>query len=442
MLGVDRVRACLARNANFPARAVSPMNHSAWPARCATAAGLILSALIALPARAVVVSTSNLPVTAVAPGDDPGWNNVAYRGNASAVYLGNRWVLTANHVGEGTIRLSDGREFIMTAGSGVQLNNTGISAAGSPDLRMFRLADDPGLPTLAIDTVRPPFGTSLYMIGAGRDRATGLDGWRVSGTGTATVWTPEIPPLSNVIGYSWLSTSTMRWGMNEVSSNQILINNSTVGFSTRFYRFALSFEAQAVTGDSGGGVFRFVDDQWKLVGIMSAQSLMSNQPAATTVFSNITQIADLATYRSQILGFVNRVDPAWQNQRNFFDVNGSGFVSPLDYLVIFNEILRSEPHALEGNPATGQQYYDVSGDDMISQLDALRIINALTAGNANPIMATASAQAMSADSVLAPEPATWVLLLGGILLLTLARRAALASRQCSSHQPAAQARAN
>jgi hypothetical protein len=404
------------------------MNRSAWLALSAAVASLILLGSIAPPARAVVVSTSNLPVTAVAPGDDPGWNNVAYRGTASAVYLGNRWVLTANHVGEGSIRLSDGREFIMAAGSGVQLNNSGIAATGSPDLRMFRLADDPGLPTLQIDTVRPPFGTSLYLIGAGRDRATGLDGWEVSGAGAATVWTPSGPPFANVYGYSLLTTSTMRWGMNEVSSNQILINNSTVGFSTRFDRFALSFEGQAVTGDSGGGVFRFVEDQWKLVGIMTAQQLMSNQPAGTTVFGNSSQIADLATYRSQIDALLNRVDPAWQNQRNYFDVNGSGFVSPLDYLVIFNEILRSQPHALVGSPATGQQYYDVNGDSMISQLDALRIINALTVGNANPT--TASAQAMSSDSVLVPEPATWLLLLSGLILLTVARRLALASRQC------------
>lgn len=405
------------------------MNRVPWLALHSTIAGLILLAVVARSAQAVVVSTSNLPVTAVAPGDDPGWNNVAYLGNASAVYLGNRWVLTANHVGEGTIRLSDGREFIMAAGSGVQLNNTGISAIGSPDLRMFRLADDPGLPALQIDTVRPPFGTALYMIGAGRDRATGLDGWQVSGTGTATVWTPSGPPFANIYGYSLLSTSTMRWGMNEVSSNQILINNNTVGFSTRFDHFSLPFEAQAVLGDSGGGAFRFVDDQWKLVGIMTAQQLMSNQPGATTVFGNSTQIADLATYRSQILGLVNRVDPAWQNQRNYFDVNGSGFVSPLDYLVIFNEITRSQPHSLEGSPATGQPYYDVNGDGMISQLDALRIMNALTAGNANPAAASASALAATNDSVLVPEPATWVLSLGGLVLLTFARSVALAFRQ-------------
>jgi hypothetical protein len=372
-------------------------------------------------ARAVVVSTNNLPVTAVAPGDDPGWNNVAYRGNGSAVYLGNRWVLTANHVGEGSIRLSDGREFIMAAGSGVQLNNTGISATGSPDLRMFRLADDPGLPSLQIDTARPASGTALYMIGAGRDRAGNLDGWQMTGTGAATVWTPSGPPFANVYGYNLASTSTMRWGMNEVSSNQILINNNTVGFSTRFDRFALSFEAQAVTGDSGGGVFRFVDDQWKLVGIMEAQQLMSNQPSATAMFGNSTQIADLATYRSQIMALVNRTDPAWQNQRNYFDVNGSDFVSPLDYLVIFNEILRSQPHSLEGNPATGQQYYDVNGDGMISQLDALRIINALTVGNANPAATPASALAVTNNSVLVPEPATWVLLLVALVGLAAMR---------------------
>ncbi|MEX2111919.1 MAG: dockerin type I domain-containing protein [Pirellulales bacterium] len=399
------------------------MSRFALLARQWSVASLTLLWMTAPPARAVVVSASNLAVTAVTPGDDPGWNNVALRGAASAVYLGNRWVLTADHVGAGSIQLSDGRVLDMVPGSGTQLTNAGIAAAGAPDLRMFRLADDPGLPTLQIDTVRPPAGSPVTMIGAGRDRATGLDGWHVTGVGVNTVWTPSGPPLANVHGYSLLDTFTKRWGMNEVASNQILINNTTVGFSTRFDRPGFAFEGQAVTGDSGGGVFRKVDGAWKLVGIMTAQQSLTNQPAGTVVPGNLSQIADLAAYRSQILGLLTRADPAWQNQRNYFDVNGSGFVSPLDYLVIFNELIRANSHALVGSPATTRQYYDVNGDAMVSQLDALRIINALTAGSANP----PSVVPLASDTHFIPEPSTGALAFGGLLLavarcLKIARR--------------------
>lgn len=386
-------------------------------ARQWSVATLMLLLLTAPAARAVVVATSNLEVTAVAPGDDPGWNNVALRGSASAVYLGNRWVLTANHVGEGSIRLSDGRVFDMVPGSGAQLTNAGIAAAGSPDLRMFRLADDPGLPTLQIGTVRPPGGTPVTMIGAGRDRANGLDGWQVTGFGADVVWTPAGPPFANFHGYTLLNTATKRWGMNEVSSNRILIDSTTVGFATRFDRPALAFEAQAATGDSGGGVFRQVDGDWTLVGIMIASQLLNNQPAGTVIPGDQTQIADLATYGSQILDVLNRADPPWQNQRNYFDVDGSGVVSPLDYLLIFNELIRAEPHELVGIPATNRQFYDVNGDGTISQLDALRIINALMVGTANP----ASVSTMASSAHLVPEPSTAAILLGGVLIAVAVR---------------------
>ncbi len=379
------------------------------------------------PACAVVVSASNLDVTAVAPGDDPGWNNVVYRGSASAVYLGNRWVLTANHVGAGSIRLSDGRVFDMTTGSGVQLNNTGIAVAGSPDLEMFRLTDDPGLPALQIDTVRPAAGSPVVMIGDGYDRASINERWRVSGSGTSTTWTPISTPFANALGYDLLSSATKRWGMNEVSSGQTLINSTTLGFATRFDRLALPFEAQAVTGDSGGGVFHYSDGAWKLVGIMDAIQTLTNQPSGTAVFGDQTMIADLSAYRSQIMDLVTRADPAWQNQHNYYDVDGSGFVSPLDYLLIFNELNRSQQHDLVGSPATTREYYDVSGDNFVSQLDALQIINALTADTANP----SSAFAADPNVVLAPEPATGVMVLWGVLLAAAWRCVCFVRRRCA-----------
>ncbi len=261
----------------------------------------------AAPACAVVVSATNFDATSAAPAAaESAWSNVVYRGQASAVYLGNRWVLTANHVGDGSIRLSDGRQFGMTAGSGVQLNNTGTGVAGTPDLRMFRLVDDPGLPSLEIDTVRPPAGSSVLMIGNGYDRASPLEGWRVTGSGLATNWTPVSPLFANVLGYNLLSSATKRWGNNEVSSGPLTINGATAGFATRFDRFALPFEAQAVTGDSGGGVFRVVDGSLKLVGMMDAIQTLTNQPGGTSVFGDQSMIADLSTYRGQIMDLVTR----------------------------------------------------------------------------------------------------------------------------------------
>ena len=82
-------------------------------ARQSTFAVLALVCLCGRTALAVVVSNVNQGVTAVAPADMPGWDNMAYRGSASAVYLGNRWMITANHVGAGRCALP-------TAGCSIQ----------------------------------------------------------------------------------------------------------------------------------------------------------------------------------------------------------------------------------------------------------------------------------------------------------------------------------
>ena len=57
-----------------------------------------------------------------APADDPGWANVGVLGIGNGVYLGDRWVLTAAHVGAGEIVLA-GTTYAAEDGSAVQLTN-------------------------------------------------------------------------------------------------------------------------------------------------------------------------------------------------------------------------------------------------------------------------------------------------------------------------------
>ena len=57
-----------------------------------------------------------------APLDDPGWANVGTRGNLSVIYLGNGWVLTANHVGSGAV-IFEGQVYDEIVGSRVRFQN-------------------------------------------------------------------------------------------------------------------------------------------------------------------------------------------------------------------------------------------------------------------------------------------------------------------------------
>ncbi len=250
----------------------------------------------------MLVVTSYAAPTLSAPSNNPYWDNVGQMSGASAVYLGGGWAITANHVTENDLRLSDGRDFAVAPGSEVVLSNPLTSGAtGNADLRMFRLTQDPGLPSLPIISTTPASNSLVMMIGAGRDWNSTEIGWQ-----TSTVpWRQEPMPVASVRGFELLSTSHMRWGINHVSGNTT-VSNGTVVFTTTYTQNGGPFLAQAVTGDSGGGVFEQVNGGWQLVGIMDAITLLSNQPSDTIVFGDSTNSANLATYHDEILKVMQR----------------------------------------------------------------------------------------------------------------------------------------
>lgn len=275
------------------------------------AASLILAVCLAAPriASAVVIDTLTGTGNTTAPADDPGWANVGKLGVGTGVYLGNDWVLTASHVGEGSIVLNGGT-YAMLAGSGTQLTNGG--AAGKTaltDLYLFKLATTPaGLAGVPIAAAASGSGAAVTMIGSGRDRGA-FTQWSVDTNTNPWIWT-EVQSGGNAAGYKTLSTRTMRWGTNTVSGTGLWLNG---GFgdakmlSTSFtYDQYYSNEAQAAYGDSGGGVFHKNGSNWELAGLILTVGGFSGQPdpGANAVFGNETYAADLSYYRPQIMAIV------------------------------------------------------------------------------------------------------------------------------------------
>jgi uncharacterized protein (TIGR03382 family) len=389
----------------------SAMHGPNWFARL----GLVVALAICLSpatARAVVISAASDAANRIAPGNDPGWNNVGRLSGASAVYLGNRWVITANHIAQTAFHLTDGRSFDMAVGSAVTLKPPGnpFTSQGA-DLRMFRLAEDPGLPSLTIADATPARSEIVTMIGAGLDQAPGYIGWSVNARGQ---WTQTILPFANQTGFALLDTQHMRWGVNRVTSSasSILQGDNTFVFATQFDRQGMPFEAQAVLGDSGGGVFQSIDDSWELAGLMISQQPLSGQPTRTAVYGNSTFTADLSKYRDQILKLVDHAEPLWQNQANHFDVDGSGRVNAHDLLVLMNELKRGNyaVQDLGGSPGPGDFRFDVDGDLRLTAQDGTSLLNALLGNTANP---TSSQSATG----LVPEPSSAVLAAVGVLVL-------------------------
>lgn len=161
-----------------------------------------------------------------------GWDYVGSIGGASAVYLGNGWVLTAAHV---TLNLSS----TFTLG-GVGYEISDITSIGNADLKMFHISMDLSLPALTITGTQSLLdaGSGVVMIGYGGASGAGAESW----------------------------------GYNKVYALDYAASSSpytTTTFYTINFKNDPNARGQLVGGDSGGADFYYDSSlgEWVLVGI-------------------------------------------------------------------------------------------------------------------------------------------------------------------------------
>ncbi len=298
------------------------------------------------PAVALIVAPPAMNDNTSPPVDDPGWANV---GNAG-VYLGNRWVITAFHVGAGTTTFSTGT-FLYQGGSAVRLQNPDSTYA---DLLMYRLTADPGLPSLSIATSTPAVDAEVTLIGDGRavNPSDTETHWNVTGTDPNFTWT-EVSGSDPFNASGYKSTASRKlWGTNlverdsdffedeEDADHTLIVDDNfglTISFFTEFDKEgetegdATGHEAQAQGGDSGSATFAKEGNNWVLAGVTYAVGAFEDQPdpGNNAVFGNLTFAADLSQYRGQILTIMGIPEPG-----SFWLVGGVGAMVGLVRLAV------------------------------------------------------------------------------------------------------------
>jgi len=200
--------------------------------------------LIATQAGAVIIDIGDGTGHTSAPSDDPGWANVGIVNGATAVYIGDNWVLSAKHVGFGATTF-EGVTYTPVPGTYTKIENI--------DLGMWQIYGNPRLPALWISEEGAMVGDEVLMVGHGKNRGapTSCDGHD---------------------GYHWGAGNTMRWGEEEV-----MLVKPGKWMATEFQPDG----SAAANGDSGGAVFIKVDGEWELTG-------------------NKAFAVDLATYKQEI----------------------------------------------------------------------------------------------------------------------------------------------
>jgi hypothetical protein len=255
-----------------------------------------------------------------------GWDYVGNVNAASGVYLGDGWVLTADHVAGGSVATPGATAFTMTVGSTTTTyDNTGVydylsNPAGSDeqnpvDLVLFQVSSLtsplPALPPLTLATSAPAdylnsgTGDTVAMIGygGGSGRTWGVDTVTLSSQYTPISLTENGPPL-------WFSTDFY-------TANGSFSKSAT---STQ------TNDSQLVSGDSGGGdfIYNSTTKTWELAGIndgtgttyvaqdpVTGEWEQVDQGTAGAIELDLSAYVQISDYASQIEADMAPEPPGW-----------------------------------------------------------------------------------------------------------------------------------
>jgi hypothetical protein len=218
-------------------------------------------------ANAIVFFSQGNDANLTNPGNGLPWDNVVQMQSGTGpigtgVYLGNRYVLTAGHVGPLTSVKVGFVDYLLDSSPAV--------AIGKADMKLVRLASDPGLNGVRLNSNSLADGGEAYLVGYGVGRSS-----------------------SSLLGSSpvtWgdSSTAIKRWGTNFVDG--AIAGVQVAGYTsdllrTQFNSNSGANEAALTIYDSGSALFRQIGSEWFLVGL-GAYVQNSGYSLASTQFNS------------------------------------------------------------------------------------------------------------------------------------------------------------
>ncbi len=271
------------------------------PARFPVIAAVVLVICVASPlARALIIYGVDNSGNASDPGTGNAWSSVVELAkptqshNASAVYLGNGYFLTAKHVDAIVVGQQvkiNGGNFTLDTGfgtGGIQLVESLPGVTGPVDLKLFRVIAPPILASVGLNSTTDDLSKSSYMIG-----------W---GLGKGIAITDQ--------GWNWGDSLTInkRWGTTETNST------TTDGMLRSDFKTSYGTDSASLTlGDSGSGLFQNQGGSWVLAGMSVEVETMNasyyNKGAADPANPDWSGYVRISTYASAIQNAIPEPGP-------------------------------------------------------------------------------------------------------------------------------------
>jgi len=136
-----------------------------------------------------------------------------------------------------------------------------------------------------------------------------------------------------------------------------------------------------VEGDGESDVWSLWNVEWRDVVIVDGNNAKVGTYNLTTY--NLAEPENYASLREMLVDAAMQSQKPWQNPNDAFDIDNGTYVSPLDALMIINELNSVGSYELPPPTAASSPppYYDCNGDGYVTPLDVLQVINYLNGGS-------------------------------------------------------------